>query len=235
MTELHTSESGPRWRPYPAYKDSGVPWLGKIPAHWEVKRLKNVARLNPEVLRETTDPDYLLQYVDITNVNDKGSILDIQEIKFDEAPSRARRKVVHGDTIISTVRTYLKAIAYINNPPDNLIVSTGFAVLRPMSMVNPRFLWRIVQCQQFVDSVMSHSEGVSYPAISPSCLAFLPFLLPPFDEQVAIAVWLDQETAKIDALITKIRGSIDKLKEYRTALISAAVTGKIDVRKEVSR
>jgi type I restriction enzyme S subunit len=60
MTELHTSESGPRWRPYPAYKDSGVPWLGKIPAHWEVKRLKNVAKLNPEVLPETTDPDSFL-------------------------------------------------------------------------------------------------------------------------------------------------------------------------------
>jgi hypothetical protein len=136
MTELHTSESGPRWRPYPAYKDSGVPWLGLFSQDWM-----------------------------------SGSW-------------------GYNNFLVDTVRTYLKAIAYINNPPDNLIVSTGFAVLRPMSMVNPRFLWRIVQCQQFVDSVMSHSEGVSYPAISPSCLAFLPFLLPPFDEQVAaIAGW----------------------------------------------
>ena len=236
MTETSTPKGSPsRWRPYPAYKDSGVEWLGKIPAHWEVKRLNNVTQINPEVLPETADPDYVLQYIDITNVNEQGVIIDVQEMKIEEAPSRARRIVRHGDTIISTVRTYLKAIAFINNPPDNLIVSTGFSVLRAMGMVNPVFLWRFVQSQHFVDSVVSHSEGVSYPAINPSRLAWLPILLPPIEEQRTIANFLKRETAKIDALITKIREGIGKLKEYRTALISAAVTGKIDVRKDVSR
>jgi type I restriction enzyme S subunit len=217
-----------KWKPYLVYKDSGVGWLGEVPAHWEVKRLKNITQINPEVLPEDTDPDYALQYIDITNVNDKGSIIDVQEMRFDEAPSRARRKVGHDDTIISTVRTYLKAIGFINNPPENLIVSTGFAVLRTMAGVKPGFLWRLVQSQQFVDSVVSHSEGVSYPGINPSRLACLPILLPPVEEQAAITCFIDQETAKIDALVAKKVRQIELLQEKRSALISRAVTRGLD-------
>jgi type I restriction enzyme S subunit len=217
-----------KWKPYPVYKNSGVEWLGEIPAHWEVKRLKNVTQINPEVLPETANPDYALQYIDITNVSEKGSIIDVQEMRFEDAPSRARRIVKHGDSIISTVRTYLKAIGFINDPPENLIVSTGFAVLRAMPGVKPGFLWRLVQSQQFVDSVVSHSEGVSYPAINPSRLACLSILLPPVEEQTAITGFIDQETAKIDALVAKKERQIELLQEKRSALISRTVTRGLD-------
>src|SRR3990172_3308611 len=118
-----------KWKPYPTYKPSGVDWLGDIPAHWETKRLKFVAQINPDVLPEETHPDYLISYVDITNVDSRGRIVSPQDLRFEAAPSRARRKVKSGDTILSTVRTYLKAIAFIKYPADNLTVSTGFAVL----------------------------------------------------------------------------------------------------------
>ncbi|PNK01769.1 hypothetical protein CEP10_18400, partial [Cylindrospermopsis raciborskii S07] len=55
------------WKRYPAYKDSGVEWLGKIPEHWEVKRLKDVALVNSATISEDTQPDYLLKYIDISN------------------------------------------------------------------------------------------------------------------------------------------------------------------------
>ena len=214
-------------------KDSGVEWLGEIPAHWELKRAKDVAELNRETLTGNEDPYWVIHYVDIGNVDSNGCIIDIQEMAYDNAPSRARRKVRNGDTILSTVRTYLKAIAFIENPSEALIVSTGFSVLSPKDYLEPKYLWRLVQSQQFVDAVVSNSEGVSYPAINPSRLSCLAVWSPPFDEQRAIAAFLDRETAKIDALITKFKEAIEQLKEYRIALISAAVTGKIDVREEV--
>jgi len=212
-------------------KDSGVEWLGRIPAHWEVKPLKFSVTMNPDVLDEATRPDYEMLYVDVGNVDSTGTIQNAESLRFENAPTRARRKIRAGDTILSTVRTYLKAIAFVPDPPDNLIVSTGFAVLRPGRNVAPKFLWRLVQSQQFVDAVVSYSEGVGYPAINPSRLGRLVAWLPPLPEQRAIAAFLDRETAKIDALIAKVREAIERLKEYRTALISAAVTGKIDVRE----
>ena len=216
------------YRPYPEYKDSGVEWLGQIPAHWDVRRLKFVADINTDTLPETTPKDFSLRYIDIGNVSSEGQILNIQDYLFGDAPSRARRKVKEGDTIISTVRTYLQAIAFIDRQFSDCIVSTGFAVLRPQEFVVPKFLYYLVRSKGFVDAVMAYSVGVSYPAINPSTLAGLWVLLPPLPEQRAIATFLDRETAHIDALIAKKRELIDLLRRQRTALISHAVTKGLD-------
>ncbi len=225
--DITTSLTG-KWKSYPAYKDSGVEWLGEIPVHWEVRRLKYATGINQEVLPESTDPDYMLKYVDISNVDSYGAILDAQEMSFENAPSRARRLVRHGDTIISTVRTYLRAIGLIAHPPENLIVSTGFAVLRPISEMNAKFLWRLVQSDEFVNTVVAYSEGVGYPAINPGRLGNLFTWLPPLPEQCAIATFLDRETAKINALIAKKERLVELLQEKRAALISQAVTKGLD-------
>ncbi len=226
---LETSKvSRPRHQPYPTYKPSGVTWLGDIPAHWEVKRLKNAVRLNPETLPETTDPDFVLQYVDISNVEEVSGANPPQEMRFESAPSRARRVVRAGDTILSTVRTYLKAIAYFENPSENLIVSTGFAVLRPKPEIEPKFLHTLVRSKEFIETVVAHSVGVGYPAINPSELACLPIWIPPLPEQRAIAAYLDRETARLDTLVAKNERLIELLQEKRTALISHAVTRGLD-------
>ncbi|ELR96867.1 restriction endonuclease subunit S [Gloeocapsa sp. PCC 73106] len=211
-------------------KESGVEWLGEIPAHWEVKRLKNLTFINLHTLTDDTPKIYLLKYVDIGSVTCEGKVTEVQEFTFDKAPSRARRIVKHNDIIISTVRTYLKAIAIVNNPPSNLIVSTGFAVLTPKITIKPSFFYQMLQSPEFIERVVANSEGVSYPAINPSKLMSLNVFSPPLSEQEEIAEYLDRETGKIDSLIAKTQTSIEKLKEYRTALISAVVTGKVDVR-----
>lgn len=212
-------------------KDSGVEWLGRVPEHWDIKRLKNLATYNDEALDEKTDPDFEMEYVDISSVNLVDGITSTEITSFENAPSRARRKVRHGDTIISTVRTYLKAIAAIKNPPENLIVSTGFAVIRPITGIDPNYLSYLLQSEGFVGAVVANSVGVSYPAINASVLAALPAVLPPTDEQQLISRFLDAKTIEIDNLISKVTKAIEKLKEYRLALITQAVTGKIDVRQ----
>jgi type I restriction enzyme S subunit len=215
-------------------KDSGIEWLGEIPEGWELKRLKYIASINDEALGENTKPDYELLYVDISSIDSAKGIINIEPMLFEKAPSRARRIVCEGDVIVSTVRTYLRAIAPITNAAPNLIVSTGFAVVRPKLGFNSAYAAYALRATYFVDSVVSRSVGVSYPAINASEIGTLAVALPPHSEQKVIASFLDKETKKIDTLIDKIKFSIEKLREYRTALISATVTGKIDVRKEVA-
>ena len=212
-------------------KDFGVEWLGEIQAHWEMRRLKYLATVNDEALPETTAPDTEITYVDIGSVDPVRGITHTEDLMFEDAPSRARRIVRQGDIIISTVRTYLKAIARIESPDTNLIVSTGFAVIRPQQL-HDGFVAYALSSPYFVERVVAHSVGVGYPAINASDLTCLDIVFPPLPEQQAIAEFLDRETVKLDILVNRILEAIDRLRELRTALISAAVTGRIDVREE---
>lgn len=209
---------------YPDYKDSGVKWLSSIPRLWEFKRINMIASLNDDALPETTDGEQEITYVDIGSVSLSAGVEKFEVFTFKDAPSRARRKVKDGDVIISTVRTYLKAIAPILNPPENLVVSTGFAVLRSKSDVKSSFTKYALQSNGFLDEIISRSTGVSYPAINASEIGFIKIPVPSLSEQTQIANFLDQETTKIDALVTEKQKLIELLKEKRQAVISHAVT-----------
>lgn len=208
---------------YPAYKESGVSWLGTVPEHWEVKRLKYLASINDEALPETTDPEYEFSYVDIGSVSAVEGIFKQEAMSFETAPSRARRIVKAGDSIVSTVRTYLRAIASIPEINKKLIVSTGFAVIRPRS-INSKYFAYALKEKAFVESIVSRSVGVSYPAVNANEIGDISIHLPPLSEQTAIADFLDRETERIDTLIEKKRRLIGLLKEKRSALISRTVT-----------
>jgi len=212
-------------------KDSGIEWLGEIPEHWAVKRLKYAAIINDRSLPENTSDDFCFKYIDIGNVNILGLLEEPQEICFKNAPSRARRILKSGNTIISTVRTYLKAITYFEEINENIIASTGFAVLTPNNKLLPKYLYYTCLSSKFIDTIVANSSGVSYPAINSSSLANLPIWYPnDKEEQNSIINLIEEQNKKIDLLTSKIQTQIEKLKEYRQALISSAVTGKIDVR-----
>lgn len=213
---------------YPKYKDSGVEWLGEVPEEWEIQPIKTVASCNDDVLGESTDEDYELEYVEISDVDVNRGITGSTLYTFKEAPSRARRQVKDGDVLVSTVRTYLRAIAPVHNPPENLTVSTGFAVIRPQSVLSG-FIGYFFLSEYLMAEVISRSVGVSYPAINASQLMQLVAALPPQTEQQAIAAFLDRETAKIDALVAEQENLIGLLKEKRQAVISHAVTKGLDL------
>jgi len=217
-----------RFKRYPAYKDSGVEWLGEIPAHWKVRRLKYLAQVNPEALLEETDPRLEISYIDIGGVDSLGRILEKENLTFASAPTRARRVVRDGDVIVSTVRTYLRAIAPIKNPEPGMVVSTGFAVIRPGHELTTDYAAYAFRAPYFVERVVANSTGVSFPAISESKMATHELAVPPEAEQRAIAVFLDRETARIDALVAKKERLIQLLQEKRTALVTRAVTKGLD-------
>ncbi|MEN8400893.1 restriction endonuclease subunit S [Acinetobacter towneri] len=213
-----------KYQKYAEYKDSGVEWLGEIPRHWDSKPLKYLCTYNDEVLPETTAKDAEIQYIDIGSVSAVDGISKIETMIFKDAPSRARRIVRDGDVIVSTVRTYLEAIAPINNPPENLIVSTGFAVIRPNQYLYKSFASYCLRAKGFIKEVVARSVGVSYPAINSSDLVNITIPSIGYVEQVKIANFLDHETAKIDSLIAKQEKLIELVKEKRQAVISHAVT-----------
>jgi type I restriction enzyme, S subunit len=197
------------------------------------RRLKYAATINDEALGEETAPDYELQYVDIGNVDSSGTIHEIATYRFADAPSRARRRVRDGDVIISCVRTYLQAIAPVQKPADNLIVSTGFAVVRPREgVLDAAFGKYALREPAFLAEVEMRSVGVSYPAINASDLGDIPVYLPSPRSQRAIAAYLDRETARLDALVVAKELMLDLLAEKRRAVITRAVTAGLDARAE---
>ena len=210
-------------------KDSGIEWIGAIPQSWRTMPIKHCCKINLESLKDTEKDDLLINYIDISSADENGNINFVDEITFLNAPSRARRIIRKGDVIISTVRTYLKVIALIDEKYDGFICSTGFAVLTPLEKVEARFLYYNIYTDSFTSRVSYYSNGISYPAINSSVLATLHITLPSLDEQKQIADYLDEKCAKIDEIIALRTEQINQLKEYKKSLIYEYVTGKKEV------
>ena len=206
---------------YSSYKPTAIQWLKEIPGHWEERRLKTLVTCNDEALSEKLDKDTEIQYVEIGDVDQVNGIKNSTFYKFKDAPSRARRITRVGDIIISTVRTYLKAIAFIDK--HDLIVSTGFAVLRPHNVL-PRYLAYATMCDGFTTDVLRYSIGISYPAISSNDLLGLKITLPSYEEQEKIVSYLENKTSKIDAYVTDKEKEIQLLQELKQKTIAEAVT-----------
>lgn len=206
-------------------KDSGVDWIGEIPEHWVIKKLKYVCSFNDEVLSETTG-NIKIKYVEIGDVDFHEGITNHTEYAFIDAPSRARRITRVNDVIISTVRTYLKAIAKIEE--DNLVVSTGFAVLRAKE-INSSYLSYALMNESFVSEVLASSTGVSYPAITASSLSSIPIAIPPIEEQIVISNYLFQKCSIINSNINIHKQQILLLQERKQIIINEVVTGKVKV------
>lgn len=214
-----------------ALKPSGIEWLGDVPLHWSIKPLKRWVRLNARTLGEKTDPDFEFRYVDIGSVKSGRLTKELERLRFENSPSRARRVLRRNDTIISTVRTYLKAIWYVNEQAEDLIASTGFAVLTPGREVEPEYLGYVIQSTGFVNRVTANSIGIAYPAIAETVLGRFPIAIPStLEEQHAILTHIKAECVPLDQAIEQALTEIKLIREYRDRQITDVVTGQVDVR-----
>lgn len=208
-------------------KDSGIEWVGEIPKHWEVKRLKNVCSTNNASLSDKTSKEFEFDYVDIGSVSFELGIHKTEKYTFQNAPSRARKIARLGDIIVSTVRTYLRAIDIINSEEkEKYIYSTGFAILSPLKNILSEFMIYICRSEYFTNQVSIYSTGINYPSINDTALKMIYIVMPPLSEQQSIATYLDQKCSEIDELISIKQQKIEKLKDYKKSLIFECVTGK---------
>lgn len=212
-------------------KESVIEGLLTIPTTWDERPLKFYASSNDESLSSKTPSNYKFNYIDISTTGFRKLKKEPVFTTFEEAPSRARRIVREGDTILSTVRTYLKAILYIDNTKDGNVVSTGFAVLRPKDGVYPPLLSYALSCDYFINAVIRNSVGVSYPAINDKKLLSLKLALPKsYDEQVKVYEQIMALTESTDITIKYLQDMVNGLQDLKNRLVADTVTGKIDVR-----
>jgi type I restriction enzyme S subunit len=212
-------------------KPSGVEWLGEVPEHWIVKPLKHWAWINAHTLAENTDGDYIFRYVDIGSVKTGRLIGEPQAMRFASAPSRARRILRKGDTILSTVRTYLRSVWFVADDVADLVASTGFAVLTPRGEVYPAYLGYVVEGDDFINRVVANSVGIAYPAIAETVLGRFHVAIPPtLAEQRDLVGWIEKTSKPLSDGIAQAEEEIRLMREYRDRLISDVVTGQIDVR-----
>lgn len=194
---------------------------------WKQEKLKYLADYNIESLSEETNGDFNFDYIDIGSVKFGEGIISKENMNFKVAPSRARRIVKEGDVIISSVRTYLRAIAKIEKSDVPQIVSTGFVVFTPKKeKITSDFLYYAISSENLIEQVESNSVGISYPAINAIDIVNFKIPLPSIKEQEEIVIEIDAKCAQIDSLISEKQSLIKDLAEYKKSLIFEAVTGK---------
>ena len=220
--------SASKWKPYPSYKDSDT-FATRIPTHWNELALKRVSSINDDTLPEDTNPMREMCYVDIGSVSYENGINECEEMVFEKSPSRARRLANDGDVIVSTVRTYLKAICKIEKTTDEMVFSTGFAVVRPDNSWNKESIGDFIVADYFVENVVANSDGVSYPAINASDLGCLKIIQPPKKEQAQIKEFLGAKISSINSSISSLKALIELVERKRHSLIhTALLNGKIE-------
>ncbi|GAA9805948.1 restriction endonuclease subunit S [Helicobacter pylori] len=171
-----------------------------LPLNWQRVRLGDIAEINPP----TIIPN-VFYYIDLENV-EKGQLLNKQLMTKNKAPSRARRLLSKNDILYQLVRPYQRN-NYFFTLNGNYVASTGYAQIRTLQ--NPSFLYFALHSNYFVNAVLDRCEGTSYPAINSNELKKCEVILPPLNEQIAIANILsdlDRYLCALDALILKKEG-----------------------------
>src|ERR1039458_6661194 len=167
--------------------------LGEIPKGWRVAKLSAVASVNSRKLPRNY-PHAEIEYLDISSFSE-GVINGTTRLARTSAPSRAQRLVVHGDTIWSCVRPNRRSFALIQDPPENMVVSTGFATLTP-TCESAAFIYTATTTEDFTDYLTAHAEGSAYPAVRPDAFENAPLVIPPPDVlkefEKIVAPWLAQ-------------------------------------------
>jgi type I restriction enzyme S subunit len=197
--------------------------------------LKYLVEINRETLDEYVHPGLSFRYIDIGTVGRGTLVGEVETMTFAEAPSRARRVARAGDTLISTVRTYLRAVLFVRSLNEMTVASTGFAVLTPGPSIDPRFLGWLSQSDAIVEQIVARSVGVSYPAINPAEIGEIKVPAISLARQRAIADSLDAETTRIDALIAKKRELLRVLAEQLRSAAERTILGSDEADSQAAR
>jgi len=199
------------FKPYPKYKESGVEWLGRVPEHWDVTRLKHCVRLITAKAESRSNPLALENIEGWT-----GRLIPSEGDYQGEGTAFGS-----GDILFGKLRPYLAKVHLAERSGEAV---GDFHVLRPESSLDGRFAQYGMLTREFIAIVDGSTYGSKMPRASWEFVGSMPMAVPPSIEQPGIATFLDHETAKIDALISEQQRLIELLHEKRQAVISHAVT-----------
>ena len=217
-SRLLYSEWFVRYR-FPGYEHTRI--VDGVPDGWERRRIKDLARVNQQILDSSFDGD--IEYVDISSVS-PGRIDETASYHTRDAPSRARRVVRHGDIIWSCVRPNRRSHAVIWSPPANLIVSTGFAVISPGS-VPTSFLYQALTTDAFVRYLEQNARGAAYPAVVADDFERAEILVP----QRQLIQTFDDIAEPLLTQFQLLRIQSQKLRAARDLLLPKLMSGELAV------
>jgi len=190
------------------------------PIGWSYNSLSDLASIDKESLKGSTDPDYKFKYIDIACVSTGQINLPAEHIRFQDSPSRARKRVRRGDVIMSTVRPNLQAFAYFDARGAGYIASTGFSVIRANDKSDGKFLFNTILADDVTSQIDALVVGSNYPAINSSDVKNLEILTPPLPEQQKIATIL----TSVDNVIEKTETQINKLQALKKGMMQELLT-----------
>lgn len=215
-------------------KSSGVPWLGEVPTHWEVKPLRYIGTFQNGI---SEGADYFgsgYPFVGYGDVYNSAILpLTVAGLANSSESDRIRYSVKQGDVLFTRTSETNEEIGFASTCLQTITnaIFSGFVIrMRPSKgILIPAFSKHYFRSDIHRAFFVKEMNLVTRASLGQDLLKRLPVLLPPLDEQTAIAEYVDAQCAHIDALISKVEQAVLRLQEYRTALISAAVTGKIRV------
>lgn len=183
---------------------------------WKLEKIEDVCLLNPGSINDDSFDYDTIQYLEISNSGD-GYIQELEEYQIEDAPSRAKRTVSEGHSVISTVRPNREHYVFIEEPPENLVVSTGFAVLYPKNpdRIMPEYLYYAVTHPVFIDYLDANATGSAYPAVNLDIIKKGVIPTPDSGTQERIVNTLGVFDSKIKQNVKEIK----KLRELRNILI----------------
>lgn len=176
----------------------------------------NCANINERTLSAKTPNDYMFHYIDIASIVSPKHLVPLTKYSFADAPSRARRIVKQNDIVLSLVRPYLKSFVQIKSNQNNLIASTGTAVVSAKSENSTDFLFHVLFSKAFMAFCENRMNGTNYPAITPADLADFQIPSYNYDEQLSIANKLNA----IDNTIEQLECQIIKSQEVKQEIIN---------------
>ncbi len=196
--------------------------LGRIPEGWAVAKIKDVADVNARSIRKE-GPQAQIVYIDIASVS-PGSVDKMETMAFSDAPSRARRITRHGDIIWSSVRPNRRSFSLIIDPPANLIVSTGFAVISAKK-VPFTYLYQTVTVDDFVVYLVNHAKGSAYPAVNADDFENADILVP--DKHLLSS--FDDVVLPIAIFTHRLKAKNTSLRLTRDLLLPRLISGEVNV------
>ena len=223
---------------YPAYKDSGVDWLGEVPEHWVPKKITAISSLKGRLGWQGLKAD---EYRDHGPYVVSSAHFDNFQIDWDACPRVSQERydidsniqLAPNDVLLMKDGAAMGKLAFVESLPGPACLNSHLLLFRPVNAGGeetyfPRFAFYYMQTGYFQEYIKVNGTGATFLGISQDAIGHYQIAMPPRSEQIAIASFLERETAKIDALVVDYRAMIELLQEKRQGVISHAVTKGLD-------